>query len=416
MGARIVIRGATTIPCSGAELIAQSVVVVEGDRITAVAGERDLPALREGWDRHLDTVEIDGSGQYLIPGLINLHEHLDMHRIPGTMHQRVAGPPESLILNSARNALIDLAMGVTSLRDLGSKNATNIVLRDAINADRLVGPRIHACGQMISITGGHGQPLCAEGDGVDGIRRVTREQIKRGADVIKVCASGGVVAMRRESPWVQQLSDEELLSAVTEAHRAGLRVASHAQPPVAIQASVRAGVDTIEHGAFMDEQSADLMAQHNVAYVPTIDDSISVADHGRELNRPEWMIESARASIASRVRAVELAVRVGLELGVGSDVAGECGREMAHLVACGLTTQQALDAGTRNGARILGVMEELGTIEPGKLADLVLLARNPLDDPRACDDSVNLVVKNGNVHRPNELRSVVPSEARAVAP
>ena len=405
MSSTIVIRGATAIPCNGASPIPDAVVAIEGDRIAFVGATSDEAAQGRGSG---EVREIEATGMYLIPGLVNLHDHLDMHRIPGTMHDRVAGPPELTILNSARNALISVAKGVTTIRDLGSKDATNIVMRNAIAARRVIGPRVHACGQMISITGGHGQPLCAEGDGVDGIRHVTREQIKKGADVIKVCASGGVVAMKHESPWAQQLTDEELLAAVTEAHRAGLRVASHAQPPVAIQASVRAGVDTIEHGAFLDRETAALMAEHEVVFVPTVDDSVSVADHGADLSRPAWMVEAARASIDSRMRAITYAIEAGVVLGVGSDVAGECGREMAHLVACGLTPIQALEAGTRVGAETMGLQNDLGTIDPGKLADLVLLARDPLYDLKACDDAVEVVIKGGTPMIARELLSAIP--------
>ena len=404
---RLVIRGATAITCAADEPITRSVVVVERGRIASVSEAERYSAADSG-ETNGSSLEIDASNLFLIPGIVNLHEHLDMHRIPGTMHDRVAGPPEALILNSARNALIDLSMGVTTVRDLGSKDGTNLVVRDAIDQMRIAGPRVHACGQMISITGGHGQPLCVEGDGPDGIRRVTREQIKRGADVIKVCASGGVVAMRRESPWAQQLTDEELQAAVDEAHRAGLRVASHAQPPTAIAASVRAGVDSIEHGAFLDRESAEQMADAGVAFVPTVDDSVTVAEFGQELHRPTWMIEAARASIDSRMNAIRLAIHAGVQLGVGSDVAGECGREMQHLGDCGLTPLQALQAGTRNGAQVLGVESDLGTIEVGKVADLVLLSRNPLDDLRACDDSVELVIKGGEPHRPSELVAALP--------
>lgn len=407
MSPTLVIRGATTIPATGGKPIPNSVVVVDGDRIAWVGKAGEEPPREPGET----PLEIDGTGLYLIPGLVNLHDHLDMHRIPGTMHDRVAGPTELTILNSVRNALISLALGVTTIRDLGSKDGTNIVMRDAVAAGRLMGPRIQACGQMISITGGHGQPLCAEGDGVDGIRRVTREQIKRGADVIKVCASGGVVAMKHESPWAQQLTDEELEAAVSEAHRAGLRVASHAQPPVAIQASVRAGVDTIEHGAFMDRETAALLAEREVVFVPTVDDSVSVADHGLDLSRPAWMVEAARASIDSRMRAINYAIEAGVTMGVGSDVAGECGREMAHLVACGLTPMQALEAGTRVGATTMGLGDDLGTVEAGKLADLVLLSSDPLADLTACDRAVETVIKDGVAVRARELVAAIPGGA-----
>ncbi|GAA2585457.1 amidohydrolase family protein [Dactylosporangium fulvum] len=397
-----VIRGVTAITMTDQGVVDRATVVLRGNRLGGVHPDGQLPAELTSWaDAHPEQV-LDLPGRYVIPGLINLHEHLDMHNVRGSMHDRVSGPTVTLVPRAIRNALLALASGVTTLRDLGSKDATNIVIRDIIDMGQFIGPRVVACGQMISATGGHGQPLCAEGDGADAMRHLARLQHKRGADVIKVCASGGVVAMRRENPWAQQLSDEELRAVVEEAHRFGLRVASHAQPPAAIKASVLAGVDTIEHAAFLDDECADLLAERDVALVPTIDDSYSVAYEGERHGRPQWMQDNAKKSIELRMASLVRAVKAGVRLGVGTDVVGKMGREMVHMVEAGRTPEQALAAATRDAAQIIDV-PDIGILADGMLADLVVLGRDPLADLSACDDSIELVVRDGVTIRPSAL-------------
>lgn len=396
------IHGATVLTMSGAGRLRDATVTVSGGVIEGVYAGDDVPPHVRAWLGDPASHVIDGTAKFVIPGLINLHEHLDMHNVRGSMHDRVSAPGVRLQPRSIRNALLAMAGGVTTLRDLGSKDSTNLITRDVINQGQFAGPRIYACGQMISATGGHGQPLCAEADGVDGLRRMTRLQVKNGADVIKVCASGGVVAMRHEDPWAQQLDDEELAAVVREAHRFGLRVASHAQPPAAVKASVLAGVDTVEHAAFLDEECADLLAERQVYLVPTIDDSYAVAFDGDRHGRPAWMRENAKNSIESRTASLERAVKAGVVLGCGTDVVGRMGREMAHLAAAGLPAVSALAAATSTAAEILG-NRDIGVIEAGKAADLVVLSADPLADLTACDDAVDLVVRAGRVLRPQSL-------------
>jgi imidazolonepropionase-like amidohydrolase len=400
-----VITGGTAITMTDGGDVPDAVIVLSGGTVAAVHPAGQVPTEVTAWiAAHPDDV-VDATGRWVIPGLINLHEHLDMHNVRGSMHDRVAGPVRTLVPRVVRNAILSLAAGITTVRDLGSKGCTNIVMRNVVDAGQFVGPRILACGQMISATGGHGQPLCAEADGADGMRRVTRLQIKRGADVIKVCASGGVVAMPRENPWAQQLSDEELAAVVTEAHRHGLQVAAHAHPPAAIRASVLAGVNTIEHGAFLDEECADLMAARSVSMVPTVDDSFVVAAEGERHGRPRWMMDNAARSIDARMKSIGLAIGAGVRLGAGTDVVGRLGHELAHLAEAGLTARQALAAGTSGAADILG-LGDLGRVQAGAAADLVILRRDPLADLTACDTDVALVVRAGTVLDPTALRAL----------
>lgn len=393
------IRNVTVIACDGSAPNAAMTVTGSGTEILAVtAADQNAPH-----DTDL-SFDIDGSGKYLIPGLVNAHEHLDMHRTPGTMHERMQAPAEQLVLRAARNAAWDLANGVTAIRDLGSMNASNIQIRDAIDQGRMVGPTVVACGQMIAMTGGHGQPLCVEVDGPVEALRETRRQLKLGADVIKVCASGGVVARERENPWLAELSLEEIRAIVAEAHMRDTKVAAHAQPPAAIEMSVKAGVDSIEHGAFMDKKCAEMIAEAEVFYVPTIGDTVNVIAHGHELGRPAWMIEAAAASLDRRRNAVSLALDAGVRFATGTDVAGELGGEMAELVRCGMDPMDALMAATSGGAALLG-LERTGTVEPGMTADLVLLDSDPLTDLASLESTIHSVIKGGVMYDPTGLKS-----------
>lgn len=381
------------------------VVLIEGNKITDVSDDGST---------NLDDYDVvDASAQYVIPGLVNAHVHLEMHRQLGTMHTRYARPASSVFMSAVENTVAELAMGVTTVRDLGSIGTTPADLRDKVEAGELAGPRIQAAIQMISMTGGHGQPLCYEADGIDEITRAVRVQVKKGADVIKLCASGGVVAAIREDPWNQELSTEEMTAAVLTAHRAGLRVSAHCQPPQAVKAAITAGVDTIEHGAFLDDEGAEMMRDNGTYYVPTMDDSWMAVEFGDELGRPKWIQESAKASLEHRVKAFGRAIEAGVTIGVGTDGASEMGREMHRMVESGFSPEQALIAATHNGAELMGLKDSLGTIEPGKSADLVILDKNPLEDVRVVDDSVVMVVKDGRPHDPNALLSVFPDSLPA---
>lgn len=391
----------------GEQLVSNKVILIEGDRIVEVAGE--------GPSMSLDGYEvIDASNRYVIPGLVNAHVHLEMHRQLGTMHTRYDRPASAIFMSAVENLLVELAMGVTTLRDLGSIGTTPADLRDKVAAGEFAGPRIQAAIQMISMTGGHGQPLCYEADGVDEITKAVRVQVKKGADVIKLCASGGVVAAIREDPWNQELSTEEMSAAVLAAHRAGLKVSAHAQPPQAVKAAVEAGVDTIEHAAFLDDEGAEMLAEKGAYLVPTMDDSWMAVEFGDELGRPKWIQESAKASLEYRVKAFGRAIEAGVTIGVGTDGASEMGREMHRMVESGFKPEQALVAATHNGAELMGLKDSVGTIEPGKLADLVILDKNPLEDVRVVDDSVATVVKDGVAYDPNALLSVCADSVPAL--
>src|SRR5690625_2367461 len=281
MGDRTIIRGAEAITCAETESVPDSVVVIEGDRITEVrpAGGFDVEAAAS----QRDTTVIDATGKYLIPGLVNLHEHLDNHRGTGSFQERLHEPIEHGVIRGNRNLLTSLAYGVTTVRDTGSKGGTNIAFRNAVEAGQAIGPRIFPSGSPICMTGGHGAGLAIEADGPDAVRAAARQQLKAGADVIKIMASGGFVSLGNDHPWAAQFTEEEIRAACEEAHNSGKTVACHAHPPEAIRIALAAGVDTIEHGALMNEESVELIEKHGAHLVPTLDESHMIAERGEEL-------------------------------------------------------------------------------------------------------------------------------------
>ena len=404
MAERLVIHGGEVITCAGTEVISDGVVVVEGERIAQVrpASGFDLDGARASSATEL----VDATGRYVIPGLINMHEHLDNHRGTGSFYERAAQSSHFCILRAARNALVSLARGVTTVRDVGSLNQTNIVMHNAIEGGQLLGPRVFPCGRPIGMTGGHAEGMTVEADGVDALRHAARTELKAGAQVVKLMASGGFTARGRDFPWSPQLTEDELRAAIDEAHLAGYTAAAHAHPPAAIRNCVKAGIDTIEHGALMDESSAELMEEAGVYLIPTLDECWVIAEHGRELGRPAWLIEASRQKAETQNEVFALAVKGGVKCAVGTDVAGEMGSEMKHMTGGGMSAHDVLIAATKHGAEALKADDRLGTLEAGKLADVVVLGSDPRADLLACD-APELVVKGGVVHDPATLLAAI---------
>lgn len=394
-----VVKGGLLIDGSGHDPIPNAVVVVKGDTIEAVGptGEFDSTVL-EGRDNEV----IDADGKVILPGLINAHQHLDNRWGKGSFQERAAQPITWLLLRATRNALLDLQEGVTTVRDLASSQGTSLSMKKAIAEGMIVGPRVVTCGQPISMTGGHGWELCIEADGADEVRKAARTLLKAGADIIKVMASGGYVDPAKDLAWSPQMSEKEMRAAFYEAKKAGKKTTAHAHPPAAIKAAIAAGVDCIEHGALLDRETAELMAEEAIFLVPTLGESWEIADRGVELGRPAWLIELCQGKLESRLQTFELPVRAGVRMAVGTDVAGSMALEMELMQRGGLSAMEVLVAATRHGAELCGLADQIGTLEVGKSADLIVIDGNPLEDIREIS-KVGLVLKKGKMHRPTDL-------------
>jgi imidazolonepropionase-like amidohydrolase len=369
----------TLIEGTGSEPIENAAIVVDGDRIiTCGPSARVVPAAPER--------TIDLEGMTVFPGLINLHVHYGLV-LPGAMQAKYRDEtPTGLAYRVAFNARDALYAGITTTRSVGERHGIDFSLRAAIEAGQVPGPRVFAGGAALAITGGHGVRQlgpAVECDGPYAFRKAARAQLKQGADHVKIMISGGISG-QFESIASSQLARDEVEAVVQVAHNAGKRVCAHSGGAPAMQQAIEAGVDCLEHGYFLTEEVADLMVDRGTFLVPTI--CVSRAeDYLRRIGASEWEIHKGREASERHWSAFQTAIRHGVKIGMGTDMLpGEQNegtvatyREMELMAEAGMSPMQVLIAATRSGAEIVNASDRLGTLEPGKLADIVGCDGNP---------------------------------------
>jgi imidazolonepropionase-like amidohydrolase len=364
-----------------------AVVVVDG-RIASVGPARGLPP---------NTVDLGDAT--LMPGLVDAHVHLvwDASAEP---HEVVERESRALtVLRCARNAALHLRAGVTTVRDVGSADGLAVEIGRAVELGILSGPRVVAAGRAIAMTGGHGWFLGREADGPDAVRRAAREEIKAGASCIKLKASGGVYG-HAEEPGSPQLTVEEMRPAVEEAHKAGRKAAAHAYSVEAINNALEAGVDSVEHGSFLDRETVGRMREQGTYLVPTMSVYAAMAEKGPGLGSPEYITRKTAEVLEAGGEAFRLALEAGVPVAAGTDCGapghphGTLPEELRLMVEAGATPQQALRFGTSAAAELLGLGDEVGALEPGKRADLLAVAGDPTLDILALGE-VRLVLRDG---------------------
>lgn len=398
------IRNVRVIDCVSEDALEGQAVLVVGDRIARIAPEREILGAS---DLPQASTSIDGGGRTLLPGLINAHEHLTWRRTPGSWTERVVSrSPSWFIARGAGHSLLSIREGVTTVRDVGAKDDSALVLRDAIDSGLLVGPRILSCRQTIAITGGHAYETSVVADGPDAVRKAVREQILLGADFIKLMASGGAVAKNRDFPWSPQFTDEELRAAFEEAHRQDRLTTVHCHPPSQIRAAVEAGVDCIEHGALIDEETAEFLAERNIPLVPTLAAKESFLVHGERYRRDPEAIERIRRDRPATIDKWRRIRETGVRLVAGVDSLGDLNLELSLFVEIGMTPHQAILSATRHAAEAIGMKDQVGTIEPGKYADLLLVDGDPLQDTGDLK-KIAWVMKGGRVFDPASLAAAM---------
>jgi imidazolonepropionase-like amidohydrolase len=388
----IVIENVQLIDGVADEPRSQVDVLVENERIAAIEphGSREVT---EG------TIRIDGSGGSLLPGLVDCHAHYPIDPLVEDGFALFGQEPrERVILRAARGAARALAAGVTTARSAGAPGNLDVVLRDAIAAGDVPGPWLVAAGPAITITGGHGWLFGREADGELELVRAVRANVRDGADVIKAVASEAAM-LTTDVAGVAELSRQELEAIVREAGRLRRRVLAHAQGSEAVMNAARAGVASVEHAFLADDEALEVLAESGVTLVPTL----AVTDVWSTLDgrTPAQIERQAELSRLHR-RSAESAIRMGIPVATGTD----CGvrgvlpehltREIRLLHEHGLSPMEAIRAGTINGARLLGLDAEIGTVEVGKLADLVLFDGDPLTDLRRLDRP-RLVIQRGRL-------------------
>jgi imidazolonepropionase-like amidohydrolase len=403
------LRNVTVIDGTGAAPVPGQAVVVEGSRIAWIGPVDSAPSTAP------ENV-IDGGGRTVLPGLINCHVHLTADGAPDLFAQAAGDTVPLATLRAAQSALITLQSGVTTVRDCGAADDIVVELAKAISRGLVPGPRVQAAGRVITMTGGHGHFIGREADGPDEVRKATRAEIKAGAAVIKVMATGGVLTPG-VSPTQTALLPEELAVVAQEAHNSGRRVTTHAIGRAGIHNALTAGIDSIEHGFYLDDELLELAVDQGTFLVPTILAVDGIVRNGLAQGIPGWVVEKAEREAAKQRESFAAAVSSGMRIAAGTDAGtpfnghGELARELALMVQHGLSPMQTLISATRGAAENLGMAHEIGTLEVGKLADLVLVDGDPVTDITATGRVV-LVVKDGVVHR-DELPDSGPAVPKA---
>ena len=406
---RLAIKAGTLIDGSGAGPVRNIVILVENGKITSVGAAPRIPA---------GTRVIDLSGSTVMPGFIDSHVHLTGRSIgegENWEDASVRDLPQEDAIRGVRNARLTLEAGFTTVRNVGAEDFSDIALKRMIQADVVPGPRIIAAGHSIGITGGHCDtngynpgvfdPDIRHGvaDGSEQVMASVRYQIKQGADVIKFCATGGVLS-EGDAVGVQQYTLDEMRAIVTAAHLAERKVAAHAHGTEGIKTAVRAGVDSIEHGSMLDDEAIALMKEHGTFLVPTRMAQEAVTGQART-----GVLKGLRAEKALFIgpRAQESfrkAARAGVKIALGTDAGvfphGTNGHEFTLMVEDGLPPMKAIVAGTSAAAELLGLSHEVGVIKEGFTADIVAVKGDPLADIKLLE-RVDFVMKSGVVVKGN---------------
>ena len=373
-------------------------VVVQGDRIREIVATADLPGRPD-----LAGVDVLEAGdRFVMPGLINVHDHLVFRGTKGPVYPELAAGRDKLALNSTRAAVTALRAGWTTIRDMGASYDLSFRFREFIAKGALPGPRVIACGAPLCVTGGHASVISVEADGVDAMRKAARAQLLGGADLIKVMASHDPIVIDGPQKTRPEMDLDEIRAAYDQAKAHGKKTACHVMGTTAIDRVLDAGVDVISHGFYLNREQAQRMAEQGVFLDPTL------SSYGRQtidpaLDRGQAWIDLHMPLIPAMEEAFRNAIAAGVRIVTGTDSAGRYAEDVEMMRGYGLDAGETLLACTRNAAEALAISDLVGTIEPGKVADLVVLDGDPLADPYALE-RVHTVVQSGRPMRPDEIR------------
>lgn len=397
------IVGASVVDLNGGAAVADAVVLIEGERITAIgpAASTQIPQ---------DAEVIRAAGKFIAPGLMNMHTHYGLV-LPGRAGAELANETEAgLALRMAANARTSLMAGVTTTRSTGEAKGAEFALRRAIDRGEAVGPRIFTAGQAVHVTGGHGWRPGEEGlDSPNAFRQAVRREVFAGAEWIKIAISGGIADTHGDIA-ASHMTQEEVSAVTDTAHRHGVKVTAHSGSPNATLEAVDAGIDCVEHGYFLTDEVLQRMRERGTWYVPTIVVSQpTVMEFFKKIGSPDWYLARVESVGKAHWRTLQSAIKMGVKIALGTDQfpyepndgTTATVREAQYYVEAGMTPLNALRAATIESATMLGVADRVGSIEQGKLADLIITDADPSKDIKALR-SIKLVMKGGVVYR-NDL-------------
>lgn len=407
------IRNGTLIDGNGGKPIPGAAVLLDGNRIRSV-GSMDsltLPNINLG-----QMNEIDAKGGYILPGLIDTHVHMMLE--VGDMRKQMQVPFSFNFYKAIGHFKRTIEAGITTVRDAGG---TDLGVKQAVDQGLIVGPRVQISITVLGITGGHTDGWMPSGmtynffpaypgspdgicDGVDEVRKKVREVLRAGAEVVKICSTGGVLSPT-DHPEFTQFSPEELAAIVQEAqYRRGIKVMAHAQGSEGIKNAVRAGIHSIEHGIYLDDEAIELMLKHKTFLVPTLLAPLSVVEIAEASGTmPEYGVRKAKESIEQHRDSIAKAYKAGVTIAMGTDAGvmphGTNLRELGLMASVGMSPMEVIVATTKKAAECLGWQDNIGTIEAGKLADIIITKTDPLADIRSLEktDNIALVMKDGAV-------------------
>jgi imidazolonepropionase-like amidohydrolase len=395
---RVVVRAGKLLDVRSGKTLTDQAIVIEGDKVVSVGPGSQAPA---------GSTVVNLPNATLLPGLIDAHTHLTFNPQFGYESLGISIPREALI--GAHNARLTLEAGITTVRNVGASGYSDVALRDAINAGDVPGPRMIVSGPPLSITGGHCDnnllpyeyhaTEAGVADGVEQVQHKVREIIKYGADIIKVCATGGVLS-KGDDPNASQFTMEEMKAIVAEAHRLGRKVAAHAHGAEGVRWASEAGVDSIEHGHLMDDAAVATLKKNGTYLVPTLYLMDWQKGNSAKANLPDFLRKKMEMVSAVGQSNVKKAFQAGVKIGMGTDAAvyphGLNAHELEVYVRLGMTPLLAIQTATINDADLLGWSDKVGTLEPGKWADIIAVDGDPLQDITTLQ-RVKFVMKGGEV-------------------
>ncbi len=401
-----VLKNMKLIDGNGGQIIENAVIVVDGTKIKAVGveGKVECPP---------DYEVLDMGGKTVLPGMVESHVHIGMNGEPNMDAIMLKETLPMSTIKASVYAKKDLMAGFTTVRTMGDKGFLDVALKRAIDSGLIDGPRLKVSGQILSITGGHGDIALppevtftgwsAIVDSPDEARKAARYQLKMGADIVKMCATGGVMS-EGDEPGSPQLNEDEMRAAIYEAHKVGKKAAAHAQGTRGIKDAVRAGIDSIEHGIFLDDEAVEMMREKGVYLVATLSAPYNIKKYGREAGIPEHAVRKTEQVIDAHVESFMKAYKAGVKIATGTDAGtpfnrhGENAQELEMMVQAGAKPMDAILAATKWGADLLGMSNIIGTIEAGKEADIIAVDGNPLDNIALMKD-VKFVMKAGKIYK-----------------